>query len=139
MRYATANRAHVADLHIADVRCCFGQQRALGAEQGRVLDLVMGGHGADADRAFVPGDAAETGDAAQVDETLGRGQPQLHHGDEAHAAGDGLGAAGKQVQRLVERFRSGVFEFLRNHFCGSSQFFVASSFQIFSGVSGMSM
>ena len=67
-----------------------------------VLDLVMGGHGADADRAFVPGDAAETGDAAQVDETLGRGQPQLHHGDEAHAAGEYLGVAfGEKSQRFL--------------------------------------
>src|SRR5215472_14441010 len=73
---------------------------------------------------------------------LGCGKPKLHHRDQAHAAGKRLRTAGEQMQRLVERFGSGVLKFLRDHVCcpscSLSYFFGASSFQIFSGVSGMS-
>ena len=55
-------------------------------------------------------------DRSQIHKMLWRGKPQLHHGDQAHAAGQRLGAAGEQMQRLVERLRSRVFKFLRDHF-----------------------
>jgi hypothetical protein len=40
-------------------------------------------------------DALELGDAAEVDQRLGRGQAQLHRGQQRLAAGDQLGAGGR--------------------------------------------
>src|SRR5260370_10575103 len=99
----------------------------------------MRGRGPDVQLAAGFADVIQVFERPQIHEMLGRGKAQLHHGDEAHAPGEGLGAAGEQVQGFIERFGSGVFKFLGDHVRCSSQFFVASNFQIFSGVSGMSM
>ena len=48
---------------------------------------MLGGHGADHDVAAVGADALEVADAAEIDQMLRRGQPQLHHRDQAVAAG----------------------------------------------------
>src|SRR5665213_64219 len=79
-------------------------------------------------------DVTQVLDAAQVHQVLRACQAELHHRDQAHAAGQWLSAFGQQAQRFVERLGSGVFELLGNH-----AFLAADmSFQSFSGVSGIS-
>jgi hypothetical protein len=60
---------------------------------------VLGGHGADAQGIGLPLDAFELGDGGNVDEVFGSREPQLHHRDQALAAGQharAIGMLGKQ-------------------------------------------
>ena len=59
---------------------------------------MLGGHRADHDRVAVAADALQPGDAVQIDQMLGRGEPELHHRDQAVAAGQraGLIAQGRE-------------------------------------------
>src|SRR3569832_1221910 len=65
---------------------------------------------------------------------LRRSEAQLHHGDQAHAARERLGAFSQQTQRLIQSLGRGIIERLGNH-----AFLPEASFQIFSGVIGISM
>ena len=49
---------------------------------------MLGRHGADNDVAAIVADAFQVRNAGKVDQMRGRGQPQLHHRDEAMAAGE---------------------------------------------------
>src|SRR5439155_27249112 len=91
------------------------------AQQGGALDFVMRSCSADVQLAASFANVVQVLQRAQVYQMLGHGKPQLHHGDEAHAAGERLGPAREQMQSFIERFRSGVFKFLSDHVGGSSQ------------------
>ena len=76
------------------------------------------GHRADDDVAAVGADALEVADAAEVDEMGRRRQPQLHHRDEAVAAGERPGVLaeiGEQGDGFVDGFRAVVGECAWNH------------------------
>ena len=97
---------------------------------------MMRRHGADPHDAVALRDPAESRHARQIDDFARRGQPQLHQRNQAHAAGEDLPvAAFDQRQRFLQRRGRGVFEFLRDHARPPCWI----SFQIFCGVSGMSM
>ena len=70
-------------------------------------------------------DALELADAAEVDQMLGRGQPQLHHRDEAVAAGERprvLAEIGEHGHGLGDGFRAVIGEWAWDHGilpCGS--------------------
>ena len=49
---------------------------------------MLGRHGADDDVVAVGADAFELGDAGEIDEMRRRGEAQLHHRDQAVAAGE---------------------------------------------------
>ncbi len=75
--------------------------------------FVLGGHGADDDVAAIGLDALEVGNAAEIDQ-IGRGrEAQLHHRDEAVAAGDGAGVLaelGEQTDGFLDRRRAMIVE-----------------------------
>ena len=48
---------------------------------------MLGRHGADDDVVAIRADAFEVGNAGEIDQIRGRSQPQLHHRNEAVAAG----------------------------------------------------
>ena len=97
-----------------------GQQRAPGADQRRAFDLVVRRGRANAEHAVVFANVVEIRDAAQVHQLLGRGQPQLHQRDQAHAAGQQpWRRLRQQAERFVQTCGSGVFEILRES-CAAS-------------------
>src|SRR6478672_13057583 len=65
---ASANRAFIADLHVAQLRSRLRQERAYAAKKVRSLDLKVGGHGADAHLAALFPDIREIFDLADVNE-----------------------------------------------------------------------
>jgi hypothetical protein len=104
------------------------------AHQRRAFHLMMRGGGSDEERSALLAHVVEILDAAQVHQMLGRSQAELHHGDQAHAAGQGFGAFRQQAQRFVQSLGCGVFELLGNHAGLPAEI----TFHSFSGVSGMS-
>jgi hypothetical protein len=57
---------------------------------------VLRRHRADDDVAAVGTNAFEVADVAEIDEMLRRRQPQLHHGDQAVAPGQGASSIGEE-------------------------------------------
>ena len=89
-------------------------------EQVRGDDLVLGGHRADDDVVAVGADALEVADAGEVDEVGRRREPQLHHRDQAMAAGKRAGVVaeiGEQGDGVGDGFRAVVGECAWNHGC----------------------
>ena len=86
-----ADRADIAHLRIGDLQRGLAQERDLGGEKLGGDQLVLGRHGADDDVAAVGADALELGDAGEIDEVRRRGEAQLHHRDQAVAAGERRG------------------------------------------------
>ncbi len=86
-----ADGAHVTHLRIGD------QQRGLVQDRQRFRDVVgrqqfvLGGHRADDDATRLAADAFQPVDAMQIDQMFRRGEPKLHHRDQAMAAGKGTG------------------------------------------------
>ena len=87
-REAAAERAAVADRGVGDVRDGFGDERQVLAHLGGALDLGMSAQRADAHRAVAHFDARESLDSGDVDQQLGRGEPQVERRDQALAAGE---------------------------------------------------
>jgi len=119
VHHAAPDRAHVAHLHVANSRRRFREQRTFLTQQCRTLDVVVRRRGADMQLPGLFADVVQVFQRAQVHKMVGGGEPQLHHGDETHSACKRLCAAGEQMQRFVERFRSSVLKSLCDHVCGS--------------------
>src|SRR5207237_8878620 len=81
-------------------------------DEGGARYLVVGGHGADDGRAALLVDAAQRGDARQVDQRRRVGEALLHGGDQRVAAGQQLGLAAprQQLGRVSQRLRAMIFE-----------------------------
>ena len=108
----------VADLRIADHRRRLGEHGALLLDRGARLDGVVRGQGADHEVAALLPDPREAGHAPDVDQVLGLGEPELHHGDEAVAAREELGVvlvAGEQAHGLLDARHPVVLEARRVH------------------------
>ena len=86
--HAAADRALVADLHVANVSGALRQQRTDLLEQLRRFDLIMGGHRPDAYLVTLFANVREICDAADIDEQRRRRQPQLHRRDQAMPTGE---------------------------------------------------
>ena len=113
-----ADCAAVAHLRIGD------QQRRLVQDRQRLPDLVrrqqfvLGGHGADHDLVAVAADALQPGDAVQVDQMFGGGEPKLHHRHQAVAAGQRAGFVAQcreQFDRIGHARGPVIAERARNH------------------------
>jgi hypothetical protein len=95
-----------------------GQQRDVLLHQVVAEEVVVGGHRADRDVVAVLADAAQLGDAAEVDEHRRGGEPQPQHRDQALPAGQDLGvvpAVAQRLHRLGDRRRLDVVELGRDH------------------------
>ena len=113
VRDRAADRTAVPDLRVTDLPGGVGEQRYLAAEKLGMLDVVVPGQGADRDVRALVGDVGQVTQAAQVDDHLGGGQPQLHQRQQRVAAGQELGVLavlGDQVQGFLGRARPLVGE-----------------------------
>ena len=91
------------------------EDREVLAGEGRVEQVRVPGQGADAQLVAVEPDEGELGQAVDVDEHLGLGQPQLHHRDQAVAAGHDPGLRpAQQRQRVLDAGRPLVLDVRRN-------------------------
>ena len=88
VRDVAAHGAHVAHLRVRDLERGLAQDRRDLGEPVMRDQLVLGRHRADHDAAPVDADALEIGDVLKVDEMRDRSHPELHHRNEAVAAGD---------------------------------------------------
>ena len=108
----------VADLRIGNDERGFAEEGDPGGQEVGGDNLSLGGHRADDDVAAVGLDPLEIADRAEVDQMRGSGQPELHHRDEAVAAGKRAGVLaeiGKQGHGLADGFRAVVGETAWNH------------------------
>ena len=113
MREAAADRSLVADLHVADMRRGFWQQRAPGAQHARSLNVRVRRHRAYCEAAAGLTDVTEVRDAPEIDHGFRLGEPQLHRGNQAVAAGEQLRVVTvlrEKLDRLVDRRWTEVFE-----------------------------
>ena len=94
----------MAHLRVANRLGKRGERRDLGFH-GRIRgDLRVGGRGTDDDVAALLGDAAQSRDAAQVDDVGGAGQALLEGRQQGHAAAHqlALGSAGQDLDRFLD-------------------------------------
>ncbi len=106
VRDRAADRAAVPDLRIPDLARRVGEQRHLAAEQFGMLDVVVPGQRADHDVGSLIVDVGQVSDAAEIDDYLGGGQPELHQRQQGMAARQELrvlAVLGDEVQRLFGR------------------------------------
>ena len=111
VRRVAADRADIADLGIGDLQRRLADDRAGFVERIRGDQFRLGRHGAEPDRAAGNFDEAQGVDVLQVDQVLGHCQTQLHHRDQAVAAGnDGRVVAKRRQQAdgFVDSFRAMV-------------------------------
>lgn len=87
----TADGAAVAHLRVGDQLGGFCQQRHLGLQDGGIDQVVFHRHRSDDHGVAFFADATQLGNAVDVDQVLGLGKAQLHHRQQAVAAGQQLG------------------------------------------------
>ena len=132
---AAAHRAPIANLHIADLACGFGQEPAFGRQQAMAFDGVMRRQRADGDGLMARRHFFQPADAAQVDDDRRRGKTQFHQRNQAVTAGEHFGVLAvfpHQTHRFLQGFGGVVIE-------GNHRLFSRMSFQSFSGRKGKSM
>ena len=115
---ASSHRPQVANLGVTDHGGRVGEHRALRLEARVGFDRVVGRQGADDGGPAVLAHAGQAADPPDVDQVLGLGQAQLHHGDEAVAAGEQLRVvfvAGQEPNRLLDARHPMVLEGRRVH------------------------
>jgi hypothetical protein len=115
---ASADCAFIADLHIAQLRGSFREQRADAAKKVRSLDLKVGGHGADAHLAAFFLDIREIFDLADVNEQRGLRKAKLHGGQETVSAGKKLGIVfmpGQERDGFIQAFGGNVIKICWDH------------------------
>ena len=113
-----ANGPAVAHLRIGDHQGGFVQDRRQFRNQVRASQLMLRGHRSDQDAVAVAADSFEAINTVQVDQVVGRGEPQLHHRNEAVAAGERARLAvkrGKQFDCIGHRRWPMIDERTRNH------------------------
>jgi hypothetical protein len=79
---------------------------------------MLGGRGTDDKRIAGPLNTLQLGNAGEVDKVLGGRQPQLHHGDQALAAGQHatvIAVPGEQRRGLSDALRTVIGEWGRDH------------------------
>ncbi len=111
-----ADGAAVTDLRVADLAGGVGEQRDVLLEQGRRLDVHVAGEGADRDVVAGVADVRQVAQASDVDQHARLGEAQLHHRQQAVAAGDELGLVtvfADEADRLARPIRPGRSRTLR--------------------------
>ena len=117
MTEIAAEGAAVAHRVVGDGLVGLRQQRAARLDQRRMLHVVVPGERADGDAAAALPDVAQVGDAVDVDQAGGLDQTQVHHGDQALAAGEDarVGIVGERLERSVDARSAEVAEARRLH------------------------
>ena len=93
-----ADRAHVAHLRIGDQKRRLMQDGQRFGDVVRRQQLMLGGHRADHNAVAVAADTLQRGDAMQIDQMFGAGEPKLHHRDQAVAASKRTGLLAQRRQ-----------------------------------------
>jgi hypothetical protein len=118
VREVAAHRRQVAHQWIGDHRHGVREQRVLAVNQLGALEVRLTGAATDRQPAAFFLDVLEAGDAADVNQVAGAGQPQLEQRQQALAAGQHLGVVavpGEQSQRLLQRPRRVIVKGCGNH------------------------
>ena len=113
MRERARDGAEVANDRIGDLRRGVAERTVLALEQIRPLAGPVPDKRTDPQLPVLLGERVEPGDPVDVHERPRRGEAELHHGNEAHAAGEHLGFVADPFecrQCLVERRGLVVFE-----------------------------
>ena len=109
-----ADRAAVAHRRVGDHLLGLAHDREVPGEQVGLEDVAVARQRADPDLAALLADVAELGlERVDVDQVLGRREPQLHHRQQRVAAGDEPGLRAEPLQqrdRLVDARRARVVE-----------------------------
>ena len=114
------------------------RDHARGVEQNRIalrhrggfLELRLGHQRADAKEAVPLLERVEPGNAGDIDDVRGSGEPKLHHREQALAARHHLRVveSAEQAERLVQSARRMIVELRGNHV--SASFFRSSSARV---------
>ena len=104
VRDVAADGAAVAYLRVGNLTRGLDQQGAVLGQQRRPDEVVLAGHGADADLVALEADALEGADAIQIDQVRGIGKTQLHHGQQAVSARQQLRFTAMGGQQRQRRF-----------------------------------
>ena len=88
LREGAADRAAVADHGVGDHVLGVGEERIPLGQQLGLEELAVARHRSDPDLAVLLVYVGEALDLVDVDQVLGVGEPQLHHRQQAVAAGD---------------------------------------------------
>ena len=117
MRDGPADRAHVADLRVADLRRRVRDDRAAFLQRLGVADVVVPRERADRDPVAVLAYVREVGEPSDIDQRRGSRDPQLHRRQERMPSGEELRvlARAEQRDRLVDRPYPYVVERRRDH------------------------
>ena len=113
-----ADGAAVAHLGVGDQLGGFGQQGHLGLQDGRMDQVVFHRHRTNDHGLPFFADAAQLGNAVDVDQVLGLGKAQLHHRQQAVATGQQLGirpVLAQQGHGLTHAFGGVVLETRWDH------------------------
>ena len=113
-----ADRATVTDLGVADLAGGVRQQRHVLLQERRRLDVHVAGQGADGDVVAAVADVRQVAEATDVDQHGRLGEAELHHRQQAVAAGDELGLVAvlaDEADRLLRRLGADVVECCRDH------------------------
>jgi hypothetical protein len=103
-----ADGAAVAHLRVGDQPGRLAQQRHPPLQDRRRDEVVLHRHRPDADGVAVLADATQFVDAVEVDQVRRLGEAQLHHRQQAVAAGQQLGITAERAQQ-VQRLAHGAW------------------------------
>ena len=110
---AAAQRAAIADRAVGEGRRGTRHQPARGIGHQPVLDRRVGHAGAEGHRRLVLGECGQPRQCAMSISSAGRGQPQIHHGEQGLPAGHDprlAVARRQQTERLAEALRPDIIE-----------------------------
>ncbi len=145
VRQAAAHGAAIAHRAVGDAARHRRHHPALAERVTLILDRRMGDGRADEGRIAAVFDAAQLGDAGEIDQQRGRCQPQIEHGPERLAARDRpriLAAARQRGERVAQARRCEILERGRFHSAASDVRglvgFAVSAARMRRGVAGVS-
>ncbi len=135
VRDRAADRAAVPHLRVADRADGLGEDRARGAQELVVLEVVVARERADRDRVAVLAHVREVGEPADVHQQLRPGDPEPHERQERVPAREELRvrAGAEELDRVVDGLGELVVEGCGDHFAPPS----CSARQTFSGLAGI--
>src|SRR5215207_5559001 len=118
MAYGAADGAAVPYLRVSDERRRVGDEAAVLLQGGVALHIAVAGHRANGEVIPFIVDVVEVIYAPEVDEDRRGGEPELHYGEQAVAAGEELGLVAvlpEQLDSVVDGFGNLIVEGKGDH------------------------